>query len=30
MNKTLLDAVAVMLSQIYSDRYGIKVTVQVK
>ena len=30
MNKSVLEAIAKVLAQIYSDRYGMKVTVQIK
>ena len=30
MNEAILEAVILVLSQIYSDRYGVKVTVRVK
>jgi hypothetical protein len=30
LNEAILEAVILALSQIYSDRYGVKVTVRIK
>lgn len=30
MNESVLESIAEVLAQIYSDRYGMKVTVEIK